>query len=185
MLSIDRTKWFKYQFYSALFVICNRTFGIITLLVYCLLPPFFKILSNLLPCCPNCSFCCLVFLAGWVKLMCLLFIMDLHMLSLGNLVPEGPCCVFFMQQGDKFTEGLNLECCFFLVLSFGIIHTQTHTQRYTEQWGASRLTQPYKYILTQPVMYSQQLSVLHRMNKWLISKIHFPQCLFFSKITCL
>ena len=55
-------------------------------------------------------------------------------------------------------------------------HKHTHTQRYTEQWGAERLTQPYKYILTQPVMYSQQLSVLHGMNKLLISKIWY-QCL--------
>ena len=33
MLSIGRTKWFKYEFYRGLFVICNHIFGIITLLV--------------------------------------------------------------------------------------------------------------------------------------------------------
>ena len=65
-----------------------------------------------------------------------------------------------------------------------ISHTQTHTytQWYTTNSGASRLTQPYKYTFTAPVMCSQQPSLLRCMNKSQISKIYFPQCLFFSKI---
>ena len=46
----------------------------------------------------------------------------------------------------------------------------------------AQLTQPYKYTFTAPVMCSQQLSLLRLMNKSLISKIYFAQCLFISKI---
>ena len=47
------------------------------------------------------SFCCLVFLTKWAiapHLMCYVLlhdIMDLHMLSVGSLVPQGPCGVFY------------------------------------------------------------------------------------------
>ena len=60
-------------------------------------------------------------------------------------------------------------------------HEHTHTQRYTAHSGASRLTHPYKYILTPPVMCSQQLSLLQWMNISPIS-IYFPQFLFLPKI---
>ena len=50
--------------------------------------------------------------------------------------------------------------------------TATHT-------GANRMTCTYKYILTPPVLYSKQLSVLHSIN----NQIHrVLQCLGYSKI---
>ena len=50
-----------------------------------------------------------------------------------------------------------------------------HTQRLPAHKGANRLTHPYEYILTLPVMYSQHLSVLHWMNNLLISKYYFAE----------
>ena len=58
----------------------------------------------------------------------------------------------------------------------------SHTQTGTTHLGASRPTHSCKYIFTPTVTCSQQLSLLHWMNNSLTSKIHFPQCLFFSKI---
>ena len=64
-------------------------------------------------------------------------------------------------------------------------HTHIHTQRHTSHSGSSRLIHPYKYMFIPSVMWSQQLSLLYWMNNSLISKIYFPQCLFFSKLfTC-
>ena len=37
------------------------------------------------------------------------------------------------------------------------------------------MTNPYKYILTPPVLCSQQLSVLHSMSNLLISKTYFTE----------
>ena len=64
-------------------------------------------------------------------------IMDLHMSSLGTLVPEGPWCVFYATRHEVYW-GLtyNVAFCWY---SYLISHTQTHT-------GPSRLTHPYKYI---------------------------------------
>ena len=45
-----------------------------------------------------------------------------------------------------------------------VLISPTHKQGHTAHTGANRLTHPYKYILTPPVMCSQQLSVLHWMN---------------------
>ena len=64
-------------------------------------PPFSNFIDN-----PQaststaCSFCCLVSLTEWVIVPHLCFIllndiMDLDMSSLGTLVPEEPCCVFY------------------------------------------------------------------------------------------
>ena len=61
-------------------------------------------------------------------------------------------------------------------------HTHTHIQRHIEHVGASRLTHPYKYIFTPLGIFSQQLSLLHWIDNSLISKNHFPRCLFFSRI---
>ena len=88
--------------------------------------------------------------------------MDLHMSSLGNLVPDLMCVlgpkvlhVCFMQQGVKFTEVWHMW--FFNWYSDLKSHTQTHTA-YS---AASRLTHPYKYTFTPPVMCSQQLPLLN------------------------
>ena len=45
-------------------------------------------------------------------------------------------------------------------------HTHTHKQWHTVHTGANRLTYPYKYILTPPVMYSHQLAALHWITFW-------------------
>ena len=81
---------------------------------------------------------------------------------------------------------LNPSYGFLLVLWFDITHTNTHTHTHTHTHtytktqtkahmttGVNRLTHPYKYISTPPVMCSQQLSVIH----W------YRKCIFFSKIT--
>ena len=57
-----------------------------------------------------------------------------------------------------------------------LIWYHTHTKTPTVHIGAYRLTHPHKYILTPPVMCSQQLSALyHRMNNSLISKMYYTE----------
>ena len=90
-------------------------------------------------------------------------IMNLYMSSLVTLVLEGSWCVVYATRHQVYW-GLthNVIFCWYSDL---ISHSQTHTQTQT---------------FTSAVMCSRQLSLLHWMNKSLISK--FPQCLFFSKI---
>ena len=104
-------------------------------------------------------------------------IMNLHMLSLGTLVPEGPWCVFYVTRHQMYW-GLthNAVFCWYSDL---ISHIKGHTKTHSI---ASRLTHPYEYISTPPVMCSQQLSLLYLINNSLISTIYFPQRIFFSKI---
>ena len=83
-----------------------------------------------------------------------------------------------MQQDVKFSEAWHIM--WFFAGADLISNTQTHIAHS----GASRLTHPHKYIFKPTVMGSQQLVLLHWMNNSLISKICFPQCLFFSKIRC-
>ena len=59
------------------------------------------------------------------------------------------CCLFLWLNG--WSRG------FLLVIWFDITNTQTHKAHL----GASRLTHPYKYIFTPPVLCSQQLPLLH------------------------
>ena len=56
--------------------------------------------------------------------------MDLHMSSLGTLVPEGPWCVFYVTR-------LKSDTMWFFTVTL-ISHTQTNTVHS----GASRLTHP-------------------------------------------
>ena len=109
---------------------------------------------------PNCSFCCPVSLAEWViipHLMCYLpnDNMDLHMSSLGTLVPEGT----FMQQGVRFTEVWHIMWFFTGTLIW--YHKHTHTHTHTAHSGASRLTLPHKCIFAPLVMCSKQLPLLY------------------------
>ena len=132
------------------------------------LPPFFfQILFVQAP-----FFNCLVSLAEWMivpHLMCYLLngIMDVHISSLSTLVQEKPYCVFYATRRQVYW---GLTRGFLLVLWLN--------------W-ANRLPHPYKSILTPPVMWSQQLSVLNCMHNSLILKFYFPQCFFFSKIAYL
>ena len=136
--------------------------------LYCLSPPF----SNFLQPPPY----CLISLSGWVTMhiWCVVLpndIMDLQVSTIGNLVPEGPCCVFY---GNKSSSLLRSDTRygFLLVLWFDITHTNNDTK---DPQGPIRLTHSCKYILASLVMYSQQLSVLHRLNNSLISKLYFTE----------
>ena len=129
----------------------------------------------------NWSICCLVSLAELVIAphMCAILlddIMDVHKSSLRTLM-------YFYVTSCQVYWGLTYDKVLGLYSDL-ISHTHTHiyTQRHTAHPGASRLTHRYKYIFTPTVMCSQQLSLLHWMKKSLVSKIFFPQCLFFSKI---
>ena len=82
--------------------------------------------------------------------------MDLHISSLGTLVPEGTWCVFYATRHQVYW-GLT-QCGFLLVLGFDITH-----KTYTGPSGASRLIHLYKFILKSPVMCSQQPPLLHWM----------------------
>ena len=72
--------------------------------------------------------------------------------------------MFFIQQGIKFTEGLPLMTWILLVLWFDI----THTDKHIGHTGTTTLTHTYKYILTAPVMGTQQLPLVHWMDDLLI-----------------
>ena len=63
--------------------------------------------------------------------------------------------VCFMQQGVKFTEVWH-KMWFLLVLWFCY-----HTHKNAAHSWVIRLTHPYKYVFTPPVMCSQQLPLLH------------------------
>ena len=80
--------------------------------------------------------------------------MDLHISSLGTLLPEGPWCVSYARRHQVYW-GLK-QCGFSLVLGFDITR-----KTYTAQSGASRLTHPYKFLFKWPVICSQQLPLLH------------------------
>ena len=70
-----------------------------------------------------------LYLKGWLHhIWCaiLLNIMDLHMLSFGTLVPEGPC--------KKVSSLLRPDTFFLLVLWFDTTHI--HAQRHTAHAGA-------------------------------------------------
>ena len=89
--------------------------------------------------------------------------------------------LFLWLSGDCDILDAPLNDIMDLHLSNIVTHKQ-HTQRHTAHSGANRVIHPYKYILTPPVMCSQQLSGLHWIIQW-YPKIYFPQLLFFSKIT--
>ena len=77
-----------------------------------------------------------------------------------------PLTMSFTQQGVKYWSLVDMTWLFANTLIR--YHTQTHKV-------VSRMTYPYRYILTPPAMYSQHLSVLHWMNNFLISKLHFTE----------
>ena len=101
---------------------------------------------------PNCSFCCWVSFAECVVtpyLKCYFLLndnMDLHMPSLGTLVPEGPWCVFYATR-CQVTEVWHIMCIFTGTLIWYYSH------KHTQHTRASRLTHP-TYIFTPPVVYT-------------------------------
>ena len=82
---------------------------------------------------------------------------------------------------NKVSTLLKSDTMWYLVILWFWYHTDT--QRHIGHSGVNRLKHPYKYILTRPVIFSEQLCVLHGMNSWLISKIYFPRWVCVSKIT--
>ena len=90
-------------------------------------------------------------------------IIDLHTSSLGTLVQEGPCFVFYATRHQVYW-GLTHNMVFDLYLD---LKSHTRTNKDTPHAGINRLTHPHKYILTPLIMWLQQLSVLHWMqNIW-------------------
>ena len=83
--------------------------------------------------------------------------MNLHMFSLGTLVPEGAWCVFYATRCQVYW-GLTHDVVFYCYSDFFITHT--NAQKHTTHSGASRLTHLYKYILTPPVVCSWHLPLL-------------------------
>ena len=144
-------------------------------LLYYLSPLFVKILSNS-PCLqpptlnPKYLFLPFVSLGEWViapHLMCYFTLiwldnMDLHMSSLGTLVPEGPCCVFY---AIRYQVYWNLMHVFFLLVLWFFITTKTHHTQAPKDW--------HTHIDMCSVMCSQQLCVLNWMDNSLVSKIDF------------
>ena len=76
----------------------------------------------------------------------------------------------FFQKVMNFNDIWHIMWIFAGTMIFNTSHTtNTHTQRHT-CLETNTLVHPYKYILTSPVTYSQQLSVLYWMNNSMISK---------------
>ena len=82
----------------------------------------------------HCSLCCLVSLVEWVtapRLMCYFNdIMDLHMLSLDTLVPEGLWCVFYATRFQVYWA-LTHNAFFSGTLFWYHTHKHTHTHTNT------------------------------------------------------
>ena len=122
-----------------------------------------------------------ILLNGWSHhIWCATFlndIIDVQMLSLRTLMR------FLCNKASSLLMS-DTWCGFSLPLWFDITHANNHkhTQRHITHSGGSRPIYPFKHIFTPTVMCSQHLSLLYWMNNSLISKMYFPQCLFFSKI---
>ena len=123
-------------------------------------PPFFKFcpppsLPYHLQPAPPLLFLLSVSLAnGWSRhILCAILLndnKDLHMSSVGTLVPEGPWCVFYATRCQVYW-GLTHNVVFYWYSNL-ISHTQTH--KYT-------ITLTNIQLFTPPVMCSQQLPLLH------------------------
>ena len=93
----------------------------------------------------------LLWLNVWSHQICVILheIMDLHLLSLGTLVPAVPCCVFYTrhQVYQRFDRD---------DMVFASTAIWYHPQR---QIGTNRLVHIYKYILTPPntIMFERKI----------------------------
>ena len=108
----------------------------------CANPPYFMKIPPKLPTPTALSVVLFLWLNGWSCHIWFAILlndnMDLHMSSLGTMVPEGPWCVFYATRHQVYwglTQGV------LLVLWFDIIH-----KTYKAHSGASRLTHQYKFI---------------------------------------
>ena len=121
-----------------------------------------------------------LWLDGWschiwyfISVILINYIVDLYMLSLGTLVPEGPCSMFYATRPLVYW-GLTNDVFFLLLFWFDITQTQTitpSTQR--GQWT------DIPHVLTTPITGS----VLQWMNNSMISKIYSTK--FYVKVSYL
>ena len=131
----------------------------------------------------RCTFALLLWLNGWSSyIWCVILvndIMDLFMSSLGTLVPEGPCCVFYATRRQVRSD---TSCGFLLVLWFNITHTRTHARTHTYKANRGLIDWHTQVNIYQHHLFCSHTSYpeLYWMNNLLISKIYF---LWFSKIT--
>ena len=83
-------------------------------------------------------------------------IMDLHMFSLGTLISEGVCCVFYTTRHQIYWGLTNNKCfCWYSDL-MSHKKSRAHSKHRGQETNS-----PNKYILRSPVMCSQQLSLFH------------------------
>ena len=118
----------------------------------------------------------LTWLNWWLcHILCVILLnnsMDLYVSTLGTLIPEGPCHVFYATRLFYFTRllySVKFTKIWHISLFVGTLiwyHTNLYRQRHTSHSRANKLAHPYKCILTRPAMYSQQLSVLHWIIHW-------------------
>ena len=139
---------------------------------------YWLIKNHMLPPTPtSSSFCCLILWLDGLSchIWCAILLndtMDLHMSSLGTLIPGGLDVFFYATRHQVYW------CLVFCWYCDSISHTHTKTQHSR----SIRLTHPYKNIFTPPVMCSEQLCLLQWMNKSLVPKVCFLQCIFFPII---
>ena len=142
--------------------------------------PFFKF-------CPTPPPFLVVSLAEWVIVPYLIRyfndIMDLHMSSLGTLVQEGPSwCVFCARSCQVYLGLIHVVFCWYSDL---ISHTQvhTHTHKATHHTQGPRDWHTHIIILyIYTTCFVLTTAIFITMNNSQISKIYFPQYIFFSKI---
>ena len=108
----------------------------------------------------------LIFLLPCFTFDLLFYLMILWIYKHWALIPA----VCFMQKGINFTEVWHN-----VFFGSALIWSHTRAHKPTSHTGAKRLTHPYKYILTLPVMCWQQLSVLHWINNLLTSKLYVAE----------
>ena len=132
--------------------------------------PLFQILSNPPPChlqpLPPMLFllsCFFDLMGDCVTFDVLFCLMILQIHTCQTLVPQyqKDLDVCFMQQDLTFTEVWDM---WFFAGTLIWYYTHTNTHPYTQHTQGPVDWHPYKYIFTPPVMYSQQLSLLHWMN---------------------
>ena len=103
---------------------------------------------------------------------------DLHLSNLSTLVPEAPYYAFYETRRQVYC-GFDTDD---MAFSRTLIWYHTRKQIHTAHIGAKRLT--HKYILTTPLMCSQQLSALNESLTDIRNLLYRDsQYLCFSKIT--
>ena len=111
----------------------------------------------------------------------LINIMDLNLLSLGNLALSACCCVFYAISHQIYWGFDSDDMTFAITLTW----YQKHRETQAGHTGTSILTYSYKHIMTPPVICAHWLPVLHWINSFLIQDLLYssPQSFYGSKIT--